>query len=205
MIKSEKKPWAFGFIVIYFISHYALDNLVWKNVSEYYLYTFELLFVFATIYLLKSKINWIGPVTRFDVTTAPLAGLFGLLVFKTATSLGIQVPFDFKSPEIIFQLLVIAPVVEELLFRLALWNCVEAFSNKPKTLVTITTFLFALGHFTAYFYVPAEFKSFVIYQTIYATFLSIWVSIGKLKTHKMQTPVLVHFMFNLGFYLGTKL
>lgn len=94
MIKSERKQWAFGLIAIYLISHYGLGNLVWKNISEYYLYTFELFFVFITILFLKSKITWIGKFNLYEIKSIPLAGLFGLLEYKTATSLGLPVPFD---------------------------------------------------------------------------------------------------------------
>lgn len=205
MIKSERKQWAFGLLAIYFITQYGLGNIVWKNISEYYLYTFELFFVFLTILFLKSKITWFGKLSIYEIKSIPLAGLFGLLVYKTAISFGLPVPFDFSSLEILMQLLVVAPILEELLFRLSLWNCIEAFSSKPKILVGFSTLLFSLGHFAAYFYVPVEFKNFVIYQTVYVIFLSIWVSMSKLKTHKMQTPILIHFIFNIGFYLGTKL
>ena len=205
MIKSERKQWAFGLMAIFLLTHYGFDNLLWKNISVYYLYAFEFFFIFLTTLFLKSKIKWIGKLDLYEFKAMPLAALFGLLVFKTATSLGLPIPFDFSSVEIVFQLLIIAPILEELLYRLALWNCIEAFSSKPKVLIGFSTLLFSLGHFAAYFYVPADFKIFVIYQSVYVIFLSIWVSIGKLKTNRIQTPVLIHFMFNLGFYIATKL
>ena len=90
---------------------------------------------------------------------------------------------------------------EELVFRLALWEPLKALLPSKNFVLVTSALLFSVGHLIALWAVPAEYKAFVLVQTFYVILLGLGAGYRKLKTESVLSAILVHFGFNLGFYL----
>lgn len=126
----------------------------------------------------------------------------GFLVYRLAKPVGIPIPFDLRDGHTLLLLLGVAPVLEELIFRMALWESFSAFSRKVRFALIGTTLLFAGGHFAAYPFVPEAYRGFVIYQTLYVLVLGAVAGLRRSKTGAVAPAIGVHFAFNFGFFLG---
>lgn len=191
-------------IASYLAIRWGLDPY-WREISQYYSYAYELIFSLVVGWCyrheLKFKIKWSQ---EFRVGFLP-ALLGGALIYKLITFSGITVPFDFQSFELIFLLLILAPVLEELLFRMALWETSQkVFKSAPVTLV-MTTLFFSVGHLMALWHIPAPYKPFVLIQTLYVIFLGLGAGYRRIQSGTFLAGILVHFAFNLGFFLAALL
>ncbi len=199
--KSQKIS-AIFLISIFLILRLGLETF-WRSVSEYYSYLFEVIFVLTTYFCYRKNIRIWKNITLKDFLISSGALISGFLVYKMAGPFGLIIPFDFHSLITLFFLLVVAPLLEELLFRMALWESLKAIYSKDWFLIATTTILFSVGHLLSYWFVPSEFKTFVLYQSIYVIFLSFALGWQRLKTNSLSVPILIHFMFNLGFALAS--
>lgn len=176
-------------------------------ISPYGSYFFEVAFVaIATlIYKPKFSIGLEGSLRKILIADLVIPLSVGLTVFLLTTPLGLTVPFELKSAETLFFLLLAGPILEELVFRFALWQPIEALTGRRWAAVHLTTALFSFAHFYSYFFVPAEFRPFIIYQSIYVIWLGYYCAIRKNETNSVRHPTIVHLAFNMGFFLGSLL
>src|SRR5262245_14135195 len=120
---------ATGILLFYIIFRIGCDSF-WQQFSVYYSYAFEAAFVAAVGFYYRNELKW-----KIDIKPNlmpfvwSLAG--GFSVFKIAGLSGITIPFDLSSSETIFLLLILAPILEELIFRMALWQPLEHVLKKP--------------------------------------------------------------------------
>jgi membrane protease YdiL (CAAX protease family) len=178
------------------------ENIFWQKVPLYYSYLFEIVFIVVTASLLKLRAPTFKVPSLFDL--ASFLGLLtlGFTTFKFANHFEIMIPFDFNLKLNVFLLLVVAPILEELVFRYALWEALQRVSKKWWVTLLGTSFLFSAAHFTSFWAVPALFKSFVIYQTCYTAVLGVIAGLPKLKRQDLSTSIFLHFCFNLGFLIA---
>ena len=156
---NKKSTWAL-LVVLVFIA-FRLSPFFWNNISAIGSYLIEVLFVAFIYTLYKPKIKFQSEkLLKYGVVFL----ILGASSFLGAKTFNILVPFDFNRPRDIFSLLIIAPILEEFLFRFAYWEPFNRlFKSKTLTLI-INSLLFSLSHFVAYFYVPESFHDFVFYQ-----------------------------------------
>lgn len=192
-------------VFIIFIIVRILLNHLWEKCSVYYSYLFEILFVFSVYFYLNKRVqvNLIKKINKkFCYKFLPWL-VFGFIVIKAAKYSGILIPFEFKNFELLFMLLVIAPVLEELIFRFALWELFRDLNKNEEIQIWVSSLLFSLAHFVVIFSVPAEFKPFVLYQSAYVFILGLGVSKTRQESNSITSSILVHFLFNLGFLIGS--
>jgi membrane protease YdiL (CAAX protease family) len=133
-----------------------------------------------------------------------VAALFaGFASFKGAGGLGIQIPFDLSGTETIFFLLLVAPVLEELIFRFMLWQPIRNLVGCRLVALIATSVLFSYAHFHALWSVPVEIHPFIYYQTAYTLVLGLACGYYVYRYSSVTSAVFVHFGFNLGFWLGS--
>jgi membrane protease YdiL (CAAX protease family) len=113
------------------------------------------------------------------------------------------IPFEFNSYATLFLLLIVAPILEELIFRFALWEAVSDYVKSEELQIWISSLLFALGHLVSMYLLPPDYRPFVLYQSVYVIILGFGVSQMRIKTGSLTGSILIHFLFNLGFYLGS--
>lgn len=186
------------FVALRFLYPEVLDSI-----HDYASYLFEVAFVAATLALLPNRekeraISSRRPTWGFLVTATA-----GFGVFRIAGTLGLAMPFDLGSPLTLLMLLLIGPVLEEFLFRGAIWRLLQGLRSPTKVAWLTTSVLFSLSHFMAWFRVPEEWHPFILYQTAYTLMLGLYCGSLREKTGSLAAPTVVHLVFNLGFYLGS--
>lgn len=132
-------------------------------------------------------------------------GIFGagLLCFQGAVAGGLTIPFDLTDATNLVLLLALAPVLEELVFRGAIWRLLEQIHSQPRHIWLLTSAAFSFSHLVVWWHVPADFRSFVLFQAAYTLGLGLYCGYSRRATGKLGAPILVHGLFNLGFYLGS--
>lgn len=152
----------------------------------------------------------IGLLYKLPLSSGTFSGVFprivAIIALAGASLFFLQLaaypaPFRYLERPIL-QLLVLAPLLEEFVFRYAfLGASLNSLGSKNKALL-LGAVLFSLSHVPAIWHLPNEFRPFVAVQLIY-TFAMGWV-IGKsrVRTGGVLEPVLLHLVFNLCFYLA---
>jgi membrane protease YdiL (CAAX protease family) len=157
-----------------------------------------LIIVATTITWPKIKNLWLFNKPIGIITLAAFG--CGYAVFKAAGFLDIIIPFDFSGTETLLFLLIIAPTLEELIFRFFAWIPFERLNKGFAYLAT--SLLFAYSHFHAYWFYGEEIHKFIFYQTAYTFLLALACGYSVYKFRSLVGAILIHFAFNLGFYLG---
>lgn len=191
-------------VAAYVLLRMVADPLFWREISAYYSYAFEIAFVLVAAYVFWDRVRIGKPCTRRDAVSSAVALGLGFLAYRGAGWVGIQIPFDFSSLEVVFLLLVLAPLLEEAVFRLALWEAISATCARPWVVLLATTLLFSGGHFAAYGFVPEEYRSFVLYQAAYVVLLGLGAGWRRLESGAVGPAIAVHFCFNLGFLVASR-
>ena len=193
------------FVGSYVVLRMAGDPLIWSQCSEYYSYFFEFGFsVLAFLYFRKQIRIW-SLKTKEDSVAGFLAFVSGAGAFSIAHAMQIAVPFDFSSSETAFLILIVGPLLEEALFRMALWEPLRVLLGRDSLVLAATTLLFALAHLLALWFVPEEFRTFVLYQSAYVLVLGAAAGWRRQRSEALLPAVLVHFFFNLGFFEAAKM
>lgn len=183
----------------------ALDSIVWRDIEEFYSLIFEFLFVGGAYFVFREKIIlWVKPRSEDLISYLSLV-IFGIFIYRAADWIHVPSPFDLSGSKTVMLLLVLAPILEELIFRMALWESSVAVFNRPKVTIIVTSVLFALGHFLSYWAVPPEYKTFILYQTVFTFLLSLVIGMHKLKRVAVSSAIFMHFSFNFGFYVSSHL
>lgn len=195
-----------AFIIIFYLTIRIGLNSFWDTLNPIYSYLFELSFVVSTylVYTKRKKITLFA----FEMNKSNLLRLVpwpfvGYFVYRLAFKSTMLIPFEFNSILILFLLLVVAPILEEFIFRFALWEAVGDLIKNEELQVWISSLLFSLGHLVAMYMLSPDFRPFVLYQSMYVIILGFGVSQMRIKTGGVLGSILIHFLFNLGFYLGS--
>lgn len=125
----------------------------------------------------------------------------GGAIYRFAEAKGIAIPFDLSSREAVVFLILVAPVLEEAIFRYFLWKPIELLTNRTIALL-ITTLLFSYSHFHAYWFYPSEIHPFIFYQSAYTLGVGLAAGYFVWRYNAIWGAILVHFAFNIGFYLA---
>ncbi len=162
-------------------------------------YWFEVLFCILALILHFKRILFLFNKRLIKLYTLSLAG--GFLTLLGAKLFKLTIPFDLTEFSNIMLLVLWGPILEEFLFRFALYWPLHAGLGKVIAGL-ITSLFFSYCHFHAYFLVPRNLKSFVIYQTIYTFIIGYWWVEEYQKERNLVAPLGMHILFNFGFYLG---
>lgn len=186
------------YLVIRFGFTTQLDAL-----GNYSSYIFEVLCVSVAIGLFGKKIF-----TTFKVFKSVSYGMVislgaGFGIFKLAGAFSIDIPFDLKGTETILFLLAVAPILEEAIFRFLVWQPIQYISQRPVIALVSTSLIFSYSHLHAIWFVPAEVHNFIIYQTVYTFLLGLACGFYVYRYSSLACAILIHFAFNLGFYLAS--
>lgn len=188
-------------LVLYFVVMFPLLHQLDK-LGDYASYLFELGFIVVTGILFRRRLGFRIPGWESSAPDLALGLLGGFFAYRLAAPLGLPIPFDLSSGETTLLLLLIGPLIEEFVFRMALWELFFEFVHGRTSILILTSAVFSFAHFFAWFSVPVQLHGFVIYQTLYTFGLGLYCGWRKQRTGSMVAPVLVHMAFNLGFLFG---
>jgi membrane protease YdiL (CAAX protease family) len=186
---------AFYLFVRFFCTQW-LDSL--GGYSSYY---FEIFLVTVSCGLLRHKVKGLFTLTRSLYPLIAGSLVCGYLVFKGTGLLQISVPFNMTNNELRFFLLIVAPILEELIFRFFCWQPLERI-NKSAALIA-TSLLFSYSHFHSFWFVPPEYQGFIYYQTAYTLILGLACGYSVWRYNSLFGAILIHFTFNFGFFLSS--
>ncbi len=185
------------FLFYVLVRYYLLDLL---SLPSYSSLLFEVLFALTCIIIYWEGIDFIN--FFFDKRLFFIYFLLGGICLATARFNQWSIPFDFQEPSLFFHMVLLGPVVEELLFRLGFWKLIE---NMPLRFkydhIILTSLFFSASHFYAYYLVPDNFKTFVLFQTLYTLFIGVMWALDFYQRRSYTTLVALHMSFNLGFFL----
>lgn len=203
LLLSSKKKFTLASVALgYLILRFGLTNQ-FDEIGPYTNYIFEVFCVVLSAVIIgrqgveflkiNKNVNW----------GIPISLVAGYGVFKLAVWFGILIPFEFKGIEILLTLLLIAPILEEALFRFLIWQPLKVFISKPWAVLVITSIIFSYSHLHSIWFAPEDFYKFIIYQTIYTFLLGLACGYYVQRYASVSSAILIHFSFNLGFYLAS--
>jgi membrane protease YdiL (CAAX protease family) len=184
------------YLVVRFFCTQWLDSL-----GGYTSYYFEIFLVTVSCGLLWPQVRGMFTLSKSLYIFFAGALIAGYLVFKGTGILQITVPFDLTNNELRFFLLIVAPILEELIFRFFCWQPFEKI-NKSVALIT-TSLLFSYSHFHSFWFVPAEYQGFIFYQTAYTLILGLACGYSIWRYNSLLGAIFIHFAFNFGFFLSS--
>jgi membrane protease YdiL (CAAX protease family) len=197
-----KSPGSISFI-FYIIVRICLDKY-WRQISYMWGYGFDILYVGLVGYYYKDRIISAGEKYLFHALTTITAFAGGYCIYYLAIAGGMNIRFNLRSAEVLFLLLIVAPILEEFIFRFALWEPLKDLI-KDEAIVNFTcAILFSIAHFTAIGTTSASHISFLVFQTVYVVILGIACGWARMRTGSIYTSILIHLAFNLGFYISSK-
>lgn len=199
-------PVAGLFLALYPWLRYGAGGVLFDTVGLFGIYTIETLYAGFGLWCLgrTEPVQSGGPslAWRGAVPLVLATGVAGALVALVSDLRGIQVPFQIEDSMTRLQLLAVAPVLEELLFRGLFWRAFEKLGASPRMVAVAVSVMFSLAHLEAYGRVDSAGQGFVVYQTLYVILLSAACGFLRIRSGRVTLPVVAHFLFNLGFYWG---
>lgn len=189
---------AFIYILVRFVFTRQLDTL-----GEFASYYFEVICIVIAILICGKKIISFFNLKRTASYAMVLSLITGFGIFKLASFLQIIMPLDLKNLITVVFLLLIAPVLEELIFRFLLWQPIQILIKKPYLTLALTSLIFSYSHLHAIWFVPTEYHQFIILQTTYTLFLGLTCGFYIYRYSSLSSAIFIHFAFNLGFFAAS--
>jgi membrane protease YdiL (CAAX protease family) len=183
----------------YFWGHKLEQNYWWST------YLIELIFIISVLIFyskdIKKFLKWNSSFIKKAIIFLLFGGLSRFFIYLG----GWSIPWDLNDPLTIFILLIIAPLLEESLYRGAIWILLSKMINGPKKILGLTSGLFSLSHLYPIWFVDKRFAPMIYTQTIYTLILGLGCGQALLKHKSFGLSVLRHFMFNVGFYFLSRM
>lgn len=164
-------------------------------------YLFELSLIAFTCVLLRPRFSIRALMKPLTLLAGVAALIAGFATLKLARLTGVAVPFNVHDRETVAMLLAGAPLLEEGLFRFMLFKPLERIFSSGLAVVA-TSLMFSYSHLHAIWFVPAEYDKFIIYQALYTLPLAFACGWMVRRQRSLLSAVLVHMLFNLGFFLA---
>ena len=194
------------FALVFYFSlswYYPWEELI-SGMSISPSYIFDCLFVSIILYWKRSSFlgtilrNYKGEVIRMIATS-----LLAIICISISNFLEFSAPFKYVD-HLLVQMIILAPIIEELVFRGAFWKLLEALQIQRAPMAILSTLFFSFSHLSGLLLLPKEFASFIIFQMIYTLGLGLICAKSRWQTNGLMAPILQHFIFNLCFYLAVQ-
>ncbi len=198
------RPLLYTLSALFILERLFLQDFLIKIGGQAGPYIFEGLLILSFLALAREELHFRFRFTWQWAFLGSLNIIFGASIFFLCENMGLVVPFDFSSKSFAFMLIVVGPLMEELLFRGLLWQSLRPIFHSAFWTLLITSVLFSFDHFGAFFRVPADFQSFILFQTFYTLLFGLLWGYSRLKTNSVLAAVILHALFNLGFYSAAK-
>jgi len=188
----------FLYPIIYFGLSWFLpwDAIQWDS-SISVTYIFDIFFATSVYLIHKPRLTF--RLTKGVMPRGLALAATAFLSIFICLQLGLLTPFRYVD-NLFIQILILAPIIEELVFRYALFEPFKLIIPNKNMLFIFNGLLFSLSHGKALTVLPTDFHSFIYFQMGY-TFLLGWIcSKAKFSSGSILEPILLHFTFNLIFY-----
>ncbi len=193
----------FALVILYFAFSWGLP---WQKLPSTisFSYIFDLLFALGVCFFFHlpwklrfkmTKQTWIAVAEVFALAVGSLLAIW---------CMDIETPFRLVTG-LEWHLLLFAPVLEELVFRQTFQRfLINQLGGKRVTSMLVAS-IFAFSHLIGLTVLPAEYVPFIGFQVFYTFVLGLVCGQALLRFHTVLAPMLMHFVFNLTFYLAMQL
>lgn len=191
---------SFYFIILWVYSWESLSFLAFMEpISPSIL--FDVIIGVGGLYLLKQR-EILGTLTlKGSGIRVAFTGVIAIVCILLTNLLGLLSPFKYIEMPFV-QLLIIAPFLEELVFRGLFFGLGEKAQLSSKVNVLYNSILFSISHAPAIWIISPEFHTFIIFQMFYTLGLGFICAQSRYKSQGLGEPILLHFIFNLVFYIS---
>ncbi len=166
------------------------------------IYLFEFLFVVVIYRVFRQPIPWFNFKLKEWARLGLIFTLIGFVLAILTKVFSWPVAFDLNRAETIIMLVLVGPILEEFLYRYALKEAFQKVCSHEKLSLIVTSIVFSFGHFYSYFSLTDDYKSFVLFQTVYTFLLAITLSLDLSEKKNFLRVVAMHVFFNAGFLIG---
>lgn len=200
MIEQFKKILPILIAITFLICSFVLDSTI-STYGENASYVVETLLIVAALTVQTTYFRSLLNFPRTALRWSLISLLLGAVTIFAAFWMRINVPLDFTEQKTLVLLLLIAPLLEEFLFRFLMIAALRIYCPDWLT-IGVSTLVFSYAHLHGFWQLPTEFHSFIFYQAFYTLILGFICGVAIEKWRSLPTAILIHFTFNLGFYLG---
>lgn len=202
-VTKRLPSWAIGSLIflVYGILKFLINPHL-QFLNGYDSLLTELVFSISVVYFFRSWFSWQPFVEPFQLFEFFLAISGGMFVYLMLRILVVPIPLDLESIPIIILLIFVGPLVEELLFRGALWAALRKIFPSPVFLCVGSAILFSLAHLESYLWVSESYRPFVLVQGFYTLLLGLWWGARLYKYRSPTFTFLLHLGVNAGFVLA---
>jgi membrane protease YdiL (CAAX protease family) len=190
----------FALVFIYFLFSWGLP---WHRIpsSISFSYVFDLLFALGVSFFFRLpwKFHWVLNKNTLKVFIEVIT--FASLTIGAIWYMDIETPFRLVN-NLEWHLLVFAPVLEELVFRQTFQRLLIGNMGGKRITSMLVASIFAFSHLIGLSVLPTEYVPFIGLQVFYTFLLGVICGQALLRFHSILAPILIHFVFNLCFYLA---
>lgn len=190
----------FVLVAIYFAFSWGLP---WHKLPSTisFSYIFDLLFALGVCFIFR--LPWIFQWKVTKKTWIAIGEILALAIACVAAIwvMDIETPFRLVTG-LELHLLFFAPVLEELVFRQTFQRfLIKQVGGKYVTSMLVAA-IFAFSHLVGLQVLPVEYVPFIGFQVFYTFVLGLLCGQALLRFHSVFAPIVLHFLFNLTFYLA---
>lgn len=195
-----------GFLILVVIYFSFSWGLPWQKLPSTisFSYIFDLLFALSVSFFfhLPWKFSWRLNKQAFVAVGEVLA--LGIVSIFAIWYLDIEAPFRLVNG-LEWHLLLFAPLLEELVFRQTFQRfLINQYGGKRITSMLVAA-IFAFSHIIGLVVLPVEYVPFIGFQVFYTFVLGLICGQALLRFHSVLAPIVLHFIFNLSFYIAMQL
>ncbi len=193
----------FFLVIIYFSFSWGLP---WHKLpsSISFSYIFDLLFALGVSFFFRLpwKFRWRINKQTFKATLEVIA--LAVASIGAIWYMEIETPFRLVTG-LEWHLLFFAPILEELVFRQTFQRTLVSQVGGKNVTSMLVASIFAFSHLIGLRVLPAEYVPFIGFQVFYTFVLGVICGQALLRFHSVFAPIVLHFIFNLMFYLAIHL
>lgn len=195
-----------GFFVLVILYFGFSWGLPWHKLPSTisFSYIFDLLFALGVSFFFRLpwKFKWNINKQTFkamgEVVALAIASILAIWYMD------IETPFRLLTG-LEWHMLFFAPILEELVFRQTFQRfLVNQVGGKYVTSMLVAA-IFAFSHLVGLTVLPVEYVPFIGFQVFYTFILGLICGQAMLRFHSVFAPIVIHFLFNLTFYIALQL
>lgn len=193
----------FALLIVYFSFSWGLPwHKLPTSISFSYIFDLAFALIICFFYKLPWKFRWKSLKNSALFISQSL--ILALFCIASAWYWNMPVPFAMVE-NLEWHLLLFAPILEELIFRQTFQRfLIKRLGGKRVTSMLVAA-IFAFSHLIALRVLPDQYIPFIGFQVFYTFVLGVICGQALLRTHSILSPILIHFLFNLCFYLALQL
>lgn len=195
-----------GFFVIVILYFGFSWGLPWHKLPSTisFSYIFDLLFALGVSFFFRLpwKFKWNVNKQTYKAMGEVIALAIGAIA--AIWYMDIETPFRLLTG-LEWHMLFFAPILEELVFRQTFQRfLISQVGGKYVTSMLVAA-IFAFSHLVGLTVLPVEYVPFIGFQVFYTFILGLICGQAMLRFHSVFAPIVIHFLFNLTFYIALQL